>query len=281
MPVPELISAPATAATSRRADTAAVGSPDDLALFWKYDCTLPVVDGWMRWRPRAAVAARPSEAEHDPRPHEVRALRQAGRPMPRWKRAMDVVGALVALVALAPLLVFVAALIKLTSRGPVLYRQQRVGQDGVTFTMLKFRTMVDGADAQKGSLRHLNEMSGPLFKIRKDPRVTALGRLLRRTSVDELPQFWNVLVGDMSLVGPRPATPDEVAQYEPWQLERLSVRQGLTCYWQVEGRGRVGFPDCVRMDLRYAARDVRPSFVTDVRILLRTVAVVVTGRGAC
>lgn len=229
----------------------------------------------------ATTVALPPDRQHRRRDA---ARTHAGSPtaaeMPAWKRGMDVAVATLGLVALAPALVLIAVAIKLTSRGPVLFAQRRVGQHGVPFTIYKFRTMVDGADAMKASLRHLNELSGPLFKIRHDPRITRLGRLLRRTSMDELPQLWNVLRGDMTLVGPRPATPDEVAQYEPWQRRRLAVRQGLTCFWQIEGRGRVGFPECVHMDLRYVDGDARTRFATDLRILVRTLAVVIGGRGA-
>ena len=199
---------------------------------------------------------------------------------PAWKRAMDVVIAASALVLLAPALLLIALLVRLTSRGPVLFRQYRVGFRGQPFVMWKFRTMVDGADAMKESLRHRSEMTGPMFKIKDDPRITPFGRFLRRTSLDEVPQFWNVLLGDMSLVGPRPATPDEVAMYDRWQHRRLSARPGLTCYWQVEGRGRIGFPESVRMDMRYVAGGVRPSLRADLGILLRTIVVVLQGRGA-
>tara|TARA_R110002072_G_scaffold302750_2_gene488371 strand:- start:27291 stop:28385 length:1095 start_codon:yes stop_codon:yes gene_type:complete len=204
----------------------------------------------------------------------------AGSDMPVWKRAMDIAIASAALVLLAPAMLVIMALIKATSPGPVFFRQRRIGQHGVPFTMLKFRTMVDGADSLKAALQDRNEMSGPLFKIRDDPRITCIGRILRRTSMDELPQLWNVVRGDMSLVGPRPATPEEVALYEPWQQRRLSVKQGLTGYWQIEGRGQVGFPQSVRMDLRYAAAKTEPSPMTDLAILARTVRAVLSGRGA-
>jgi lipopolysaccharide/colanic/teichoic acid biosynthesis glycosyltransferase len=197
-------------------------------------------------------------------------------PIPRWKRSLDIVGASLLLLTCLPLLLGIALAVKATSRGPVIFRQLRAGRLGVPFVFYKFRTMVDGADAMKASLRAHNELRG-LFKMRRDPRVTRLGALLRRTSLDELPQLWNVLRGDMSLVGPRPATLDEVREYEPWQRQRLAVPQGLTGAWQVEGRGRVGFPECVRMDLRYVRT---ASLGTDLRILWGTVGAVLTARGA-
>src|SRR5258706_6075253 len=135
----------------------------------------------------------------------------------------------------------IALVIKLTSRGPVLFRQQRVGMNGRQFTFFKFRSMVVDADQQKEKLQHLNEMDGPVFKIKHDPRVTRVGRFLRKFSLDELPQMWNVLRGDMSLVGPRPPVPSEVQKYEHWARRRLSVRPGLTCLWQVSGRNGINF----------------------------------------
>lgn len=197
--------------------------------------------------------------------------------VPRWKRALDIAGASLLLLICAPVMLLAAVLVRLSSRGPVIFRQQRAGRFGVPFTFYKFRTMVVGAEAMQESLRHRSEVTGPIFKLRRDPRVTRVGALLRRTSIDELPQLWNVLRGDMSLVGPRPATLNEVARYEPWQRRRLAVPQGLTGAWQIEGRGRIGFPECVRMDLRYAKR---PSLIGDLRILCGTIAVVLTSRGA-
>src|SRR5207244_2794976 len=144
------------------------------------------------------------------------------------KRAMDVVVAAAALALLAPALSVIAALVKVTTRGPVLFRQERLGRRGRPFTLYKFRTMVEDAEDRKQDLIHLNEAVGPLFKIREDPRVTPLGRLLRRSSLDEVPQLWNVLRGDMSLVGPRPPLTSEVTEYEEWHFDRLEVRPGIT-----------------------------------------------------
>ena len=193
------------------------------------------------------------------------------------KRVIDVVGAVCALIVLAPLMALVAIAIKLESRGPVLYRSTRIGKDGRPFMFLKFRSMVDGADQHRHTLSHLNEMDGPTFKISRDPRVTRIGRLLRVTSVDEIPQFLNVLRGEMSLVGPRPPIPEEVAQYEPWQYRRLDVRPGITCLWQISGRSTLSFKEWMRLDLEYIKHQ---SFWLDMRILLRTIPAVLSREGA-
>ena len=167
------------------------------------------------------------------------------------KRAVDIMGSIVALTLAAPLLIVCAALIKLTSKGPVFFSQIRVGKAGRLFRMYKFRTMVVNAEELKQTLAEQNEVSGPVFKMKNDPRVTWIGRFLRKTSLDELPQFINVLLGDMSIVGPRPPVPKEVKQYRNWQMRRLSVKPGITCIWQVSGRNQIEFEDWVRMDLRY------------------------------
>ncbi len=194
-----------------------------------------------------------------------------------FKRFFDIVSSGVALWLLAPLLLVVAALVKLTSRGPVLFRQQRVGLHGQPFGMLKFRTMVENAEALKAQLTAQNEMDGPVFKMKRDPRITSIGRFLRKFSIDELPQLINVLRGDMSVVGPRPPVPSEVARYEPWQRRRLSVRPGLTCIWQVSGRNEISFEQWMYMDLQYIDNW---SFKKDVELVLKTFPVVLTGRGA-
>jgi lipopolysaccharide/colanic/teichoic acid biosynthesis glycosyltransferase len=193
------------------------------------------------------------------------------------KRLLDVVGSLVALVLTAPVLAFVALLIKLESPGPVLYRSTRIGRNGRPFTFFKLRSMVNGADRHRHHLSHLNEADGPVFKICNDPRVTRIGRLLRTTSLDEIPQFLNVLNGEMSLVGPRPPIPEEVAQYEPWQMRRLEVRPGITCLWQISGRSRIGFQEWMRLDLEYIKHQ---SLALDLKILLRTVPAVLSREGA-
>ncbi|MFT3710222.1 MAG: sugar transferase [Archangium sp.] len=193
------------------------------------------------------------------------------------KRLFDIVSAGVALWILGPLLLLVAALVKLTSDGPVLFRQKRVGLHGRPFEMLKFRTMVVNAEALKAKLAAQNEMDGPVFKMKHDPRITPLGRVLRKFSIDELPQLINVLRGDMTVVGPRPALPTEVAKYEAWQRRRLSVRPGLTCIWQVSGRNEISFEQWMYMDLQYIDTW---SFSKDLALIMRTFPVVLTGRGA-
>ncbi len=202
----------------------------------------------------------------------------ASRPVAMaFKRAFDILSSGIALWLLAPLLLTVAALIKLTSRGPVLFRQTRVGLHGRPFRMLKFRTMVVNAEELKAKLAEQNEMDGPVFKMKRDPRITSIGRFLRKFSIDELPQLINVLRGDMSVVGPRPPVPQEVAKYQSWQRRRLSVRPGLTCIWQVSGRNEISFEQWMYMDLQYIDTW---SFTKDISLILKTFPVVLTGRGA-
>jgi lipopolysaccharide/colanic/teichoic acid biosynthesis glycosyltransferase len=194
------------------------------------------------------------------------------------KRVIDIAGAGVALFVLSPLLGAIACAIRVTDGSPILYRWRVVGKGGVPFTSWKFRTMVADADRQKEILQKFNEMQGPVFKMRNDPRITPLGRLLRRYSLDELPQFWSVLKGDMSLVGPRPPLVTEYERFAPWQRQKLTVTPGLTCLWQISGRSDIkDFDDWVHMDLQYIRNW---SLREDVRILLRTVYVVLGGRGA-
>jgi exopolysaccharide biosynthesis polyprenyl glycosylphosphotransferase len=191
------------------------------------------------------------------------------------KRGMDVAGATVLLVLLAPLLIAIALAVKLTSRGPVLFHQRRIGRRDEEFVIYKFRTMVDGAEALKDDLRQLNEADG-IFKLRDDPRVTRVGRFLRMTSLDELPQLLNVLRGHMSLVGPRPLPTYEVDLDDAWQRNRLRVQPGLTGLWQVSGRHRLSFGDLVRYDLFYVENW---SLCTDLYILLRTIPAVLGRSG--
>jgi exopolysaccharide biosynthesis polyprenyl glycosylphosphotransferase len=201
-----------------------------------------------------------------------------GVPQLAIKRTMDVVLTTLGLVAIWPLLVLIAAAVKLDSPGPVLFRQVRIGVGGRRFHILKFRTMVVNAEAQKASLQHLNEYAdGRLFKIKRDPRVTRLGRFLRKSSLDELPQLWNVVRGDMSLVGPRPCVPEEFAQYAPHHMERLFVTPGVTGPWQVNGRNEItDFEQVVRLDRDY----IRGwTLAHDFAILFRTVPTLF-GRGA-
>ena len=199
------------------------------------------------------------------------------RSLPAWKRVIDVIGAGTALVLTVPLLLLVAVAVKITSRGPVFFIQQRDGLGRRRFWLYKFRTMVANADAIKADLRSMSEQDGPAFKLRNDPRVTPIGSFLRRTSIDELPQFWNVLKGDMSLVGPRPLPCDESAACVAWQKQRLSVTPGLTCIWQVKGRSQVTFDEWMGMDLRYIRSR---GFWHDMKLLLQTILVVLRQKGA-
>jgi exopolysaccharide biosynthesis polyprenyl glycosylphosphotransferase len=193
------------------------------------------------------------------------------------KRAFDIVASASILLLSSVLLVGVAIAIKLDSPGPVFFRQRRVGRNGREFWMLKFRSMHVNAEAQLAALRARNEVSGPVFKMRQDPRVTRVGQLLRRTSLDEFPQFVNVLLGDMSVVGPRPPIRGEVAQYRRWQRRRLSVKPGITCLWQISGRSNVGFERWMELDLEYIDNW---SLWGDVMICLKTVPAVIAARGA-
>jgi exopolysaccharide biosynthesis polyprenyl glycosylphosphotransferase len=193
------------------------------------------------------------------------------------KRAMDLVGAALFLALFSWLYLLIAVLIKATSRGPIVFRQDRVGLNGRRFDFYKFRSMVEDAEARRAEVEHLNEMDGPVFKATDDPRITPVGRWLRKFSLDELPQMWNVLTGEMSLVGPRPPVPSEVERYAPWQRRRLSMRPGLTCLWQVSGRNDVDFQTWMEMDLAYIDAW---SLGLDLVILIKTVPAVLFGRGA-
>ena len=170
-----------------------------------------------------------------------------------------------------------AVAIKLDSPGPALFSQYRLGKDGRPFRFCKFRSMTASAPDIRDALTEYNEASGPVFKIRRDPRMTRVGQFIRKYSIDELPQLFHVLTGEMSLVGPRPPIPSEVDQYEPWQTERLAVKPGLTCIWQVRGRSDIGFEDWVRLDIEYVrTRD----FWLDLKLLVLTIPAVISGRGA-
>lgn len=193
------------------------------------------------------------------------------------KRGVDLMVASTLVLLSLPILGIAALAIKATSPGPVLFRQLRCGLNGRRFLMLKLRTMYADAEDRKQELLHLNEVSGPVFKIRNDPRITSVGRFLRRYSIDELPQLWNVIRGDMSLVGPRPPVPAEVARYETFERRRLSMRPGLTCLWQVNGRNEIAFDEWVRLDLQYIDEW---SISQDLKILAQTVPAVLRGTGA-
>jgi exopolysaccharide biosynthesis polyprenyl glycosylphosphotransferase len=193
------------------------------------------------------------------------------------KRAIDLAITLLTAPIVLPLAGLIALAIRRDTPGPAIFKQQRVGRGDKLFTAYKFRTMVIDAEARKAELAALNQADGPLFKIRDDPRTTRIGRILRRTSLDELPQFWNVLRGEMSLVGPRPPTPDEVARYAEWHRRRLDVTPGMTGLWQVLGRSDTSFDEMVRLDIYYA-ENWSPGM--DVRILLQTITVVISGKGA-
>ncbi|HET7433437.1 MAG TPA: sugar transferase [Thermoanaerobaculia bacterium] len=194
------------------------------------------------------------------------------------KRLLDVSISLFVLMVSLPVILLAALLIKITSPGQVVFKQKRIGLNGRMFTLYKFRTMIADAHARREEVAHLNEMNGPVFKAKDDPRVTPVGRWLRRFSLDELPQLWNVLKGDMSLVGPRPPIPEEVASYHRWHRRRLSMKPGLTCLWQVSGRNDIAdFDHWMQLDLQYID-NWSPSL--DMKILLRTIPAVLSGKGA-
>lgn len=199
------------------------------------------------------------------------------QPSPKWKRAVDIVGASVGLLLASPVMLVTAIAIKATSKGPIMFTQPRDTIGGRRFNIYKFRTMVVDAEEQKAALRKHSEQDGPAFKMKHDPRITPIGKFLRKSSIDELPQLFNVLLGDMSLVGPRPLPCDESAGCQPWQRRRLEVMPGLTCIWQVYGRSRVSFAEWIRMDLRYARSR---SLIKDLLLIVRTVPAVVFRRGA-
>jgi len=193
------------------------------------------------------------------------------------KRIIDVLVSLAVLPVFVPVGLLAAIAVKLDSRGPVLYNQARVGKDGEPFTLYKFRSMYKDADKMRARLDQLNEAAGPVFKIKRDPRITRVGALLRKTSLDELPQIMNVLKGQMSLVGPRPPLPHEVEKYDDHQLGRLAVKPGLTCLWQVQGRSTISFERWVELDLEYIRNQ---SLWLDFKILLKTIPAVLKGTGA-
>lgn len=193
------------------------------------------------------------------------------------KRTMDIVASLFGLIILSPLLIIVSILIKLESAGPILFKQERVGLRGKHFIMYKFRSMVINAEELKAKLESQNEMSGPMFKIKNDPRVTKVGKFIRKTSIDELPQLINILKGEMSIVGPRPSLPKEVDMFEGWMLRRLDAKPGLTCYWQVRGRNNIGFEEWMRMDVDYVSKR---NIWIDIKLIFRTVVLLFGDKNA-
>jgi len=193
------------------------------------------------------------------------------------KRAIDLVVVLIGAIPALLLTAIIALAIKLESAGPVLFYQERVGQNGHLFSMIKFRSMIVNADDQKAALLAMNEASGPIFKMKDDPRLTKVGRLIRRLSLDELPQLYNIMVGNMTLVGPRPPLAEEVAQYQPWHKQRLEVKGGLTGLWQVSGRSDLTFDEQCLLDIYYIENW---SLALDLRIILHSIPYVLFGRGA-
>ncbi|MGM9978916.1 MAG: sugar transferase [Clostridium sp.] len=183
------------------------------------------------------------------------------------KRLLDIVASILGLICLSPIIILAAIAIKIESKGPVLFSQDRVGKNGKIFKMYKMRSMVQNAEELKEKLLAQNEMSGPMFKMKDDPRITKVGKFIRKTSIDELPQLINIIKGDMSLVGPRPSLPKEVKEFEPWMYERLAVKPGLTCYWQVMGRNNIDFEDWMKLDIKYVRER---NFFLDIKLIFKT-----------
>lgn len=210
--------------------------------------------------------------------NSLRKLREDERIQPKegpiylfFKRAMDIIGSLCGIILLSPLLIIVALAIKIEDpKGSIFFSQQRCGKDNKLFPMYKFRSMVSNAEELLEELMEHNEMDGPVFKIKDDPRITRVGKFIRKTSIDELPQLFNILKGDMSIVGPRPAIPHEVAEYSHYHKQRLLVKPGLTCIWQVSGRNSIGFEEWVDMDLEYIESR---NLWMDIRLIFKTVGV--------
>lgn len=194
------------------------------------------------------------------------------------KRIADIICSLLAIVVLSPLFLIIAAAIKIDSKGPVFFMQNRCSKDGKVFKMFKFRSMVIDAEDKLKYLQEKNEMTGPVFKIHDDPRITKVGRFIRKTSIDELPQLFNILKGDMSIVGPRPPIDKEVEQYNSYQMQRLLVKPGLTCYWQVMGRNNIDFDRWVELDLKYIKER---SLLLDIKLIFKTFKVLFGDDNAC
>lgn len=193
------------------------------------------------------------------------------------KRSMDLILSFLGIIAFSPMMLMVAIAIKLDSRGPIIFSQMRVGMNGKPFKMYKFRSMVDDAEELLDNLRSKNEMTGPMFKIKKDPRITRVGKFIRRTSIDELPQLFNVIKGDMSLVGPRPNLPQEVIKFTEYQKKKLLVKPGLTCYWQVMGRSNIDFEQWMKLDIKYIEER---NTLLDLKLIFKTFGVFFGDDGA-
>ncbi|MBL4936344.1 sugar transferase [Clostridium sp. YIM B02515] len=194
-----------------------------------------------------------------------------------FKSIIDILGAILGIIVLSPVLIITAIAIKLESKGPIIFGQERVGFNGKMFKMYKFRSMVQNAEELLNKLKDKNEMSGPMFKMKEDPRITKVGRFIRKTSIDELPQLFNVLKGDMSLVGPRPNLPREVRKFNEYQKQKLLAKPGLTCYWQVMGRNNIDFEEWIELDIRYIKER---SIWLDIKLIFRTVFVLFGDKNA-
>lgn len=194
-----------------------------------------------------------------------------------FKRVIDILFSLIGLIILSPLILLVAIVIKIESKGPIVFAQERIGKNGCAFNMYKFRSMVVNAEELKEKLLAKNEMSGPMFKIKEDPRVTKIGKFIRKTSIDELPQLINILKGEMSLVGPRPSLQSEVMHFEDWMRIRLEVKPGLTCYWQVSGRNDIGFIEWMKLDVKYVKER---NILIDLKLILKTIFLLVGDKHA-
>ncbi len=193
------------------------------------------------------------------------------------KRIIDILMSVLSLIVLSPVFIIIAIAIKLDSSGPIVYSQTRVGKNGKHFKMFKFRSMIINAEEMLTELKPMNEMDGPMFKIKEDPRITRIGRFIRRTSIDELPQLINILRGEMSIVGPRPSLPSEVKEFESWMMERFVVKPGLTCFWQVSGRNNIPFHKWMELDIKYVKER---NLWLDVKLVFKTIKVVIKGDDA-
>lgn len=208
---------------------------------------------------------------------EIRVVNSYGTGYFALKRAIDVIGALFGIISLSPIFLITAIAIRLDSKGTAVFTQERVGLNGKTFKMYKFRSMVINAEDIKERLLEKNEMSGPMFKMKEDPRVTRVGKFIRKTSIDELPQLFNVLKGEMSIVGPRPNLPKEVEKFDEWMLEKFSVKPGLTCYWQVMGRNSIDFEEWMELDVKYIRER---NTLVDMKLIFKTVGVLFGDKNA-